>query len=354
MSTIHTHPQPPKKTTLLLSTTEDKASVLMLQALLAKDGWTESPTSIDTHSRLWHRNDNTASPTNIYLWQIPEGFLRADHLDKKWLSAHPPGEEIEEMIFLSRHAAASGRPSLTIHPIGNAGQPLVVNEEGEGGGDDETIEARAAHGGVPGRCVPPSPRMAPLFRTLYHQVQEAGLADSFEVTLEATHHGPWHTHPTMFVEIGSKEEDWGREDAAAVWAEVLGKALGLDGGGGGGGESGISKQEEGEKQPPQKLVVVGLGGGHYTPKCNDLLRHREDVLLGHVLASYCFTGPTEQWQRGVEEAIAATRKAYDKEDNVRIVAYLDKKSFKSAPRQELIDFLESKGVSYALKESEIK
>lgn len=82
-------------------------------------------------------------------------------------------------------------------------------------------------------------------------------AGTFEVTLEATHHGPWHMHPTMFVEIGSKEEDWGREDAAHVWADVLEKNLGLS-----------ATEANGVRIPAveeSKLVIVGAGGGALHP-----------------------------------------------------------------------------------------
>jgi D-aminoacyl-tRNA deacylase len=330
------------KTILLLATTEDKASLNLVKALLSRGGWTESP-PIDKTSRVWYRPTGSHS---IYLWQISQGFLHADWLDQKWLAAYPE-HKIQELIFLSRHAAVSGRPSLTIHPIGNPGQPFAADEQ-----------VRAAHGGVPGRCVPPSPRMASLFRQLYKAVQDTGLAEAFEVTLEATHHGPWLAHPSMFVEIGSKEEDWGREDGACVWAEVLDQNLGLSAseGSNSSNSSSNSSSSSTRSSTSSKLVVVGVGGGHYTPKMNDLLRHRQDVLLGHVLASYCFNGPAEDWQRGVEEAIRATRAAYEEKEekeDIKICVYIDKKAFKSAPRQALVKYLETQGISYGFKESEL-
>lgn len=54
--------------------------------------------------------------------------------------------------------------------------------------------------------MPASPRIAPLFRQLYDGVKASSLSEEFEVTLEATHHGPWHGAgtPCCFVEIGSK------------------------------------------------------------------------------------------------------------------------------------------------------
>ncbi|CAN0136066.1 unnamed protein product, partial [Laminaria digitata] len=52
-----------------------------------------------------------------------------------------------------------------------------------------------AAGGRPGRCPPPSPRLAGCLRELGRATREAGLESSFDVTLEVTHHGPWLETP---------------------------------------------------------------------------------------------------------------------------------------------------------------
>ena len=57
------------------------------------------------------------------------------------------------------------------------------------------------------------------FRRLDRIANESGLIEEFEVTLETTHHGPLLDTPTLFIEIGSTEEHWGRTDAAEVWAD---------------------------------------------------------------------------------------------------------------------------------------
>lgn len=247
----------------------------------------------------------------------------------------PHTQHTTEIIYLSRHAAASGKPSLTIHPIGNPGQPLPP-------ADDTT--ARAEHGGIPGKCVPPSPRMASLYRQLLAAVRDAGMLEDFEVTMEATHHGPWLETPCCFVEIGSKDEDWGRQDASGVWADVLERNLRLT--------EGAAAPAPPLPQAKAKVAVVSLGGGHYTPKSNDLLRHTDDeVLIGHMLASYCFTGPPEIWQQGVLEAVAATRAAAG--EHVPVVVYVDKKSFKAELRNAVLAFLEARGIPFGVKENEL-
>jgi D-tyrosyl-tRNA(Tyr) deacylase len=41
-----------------------------------------------------------------------------------------------------------------------------------------------------------------LYRAIYLETNKRGMQDQFEVTLEATHHGPYASIPACFVEIG--------------------------------------------------------------------------------------------------------------------------------------------------------
>jgi hypothetical protein len=52
----------------------------------------------------------------VRLLQLTGRLVTEDHLDKRWEAG--TGEQVEEIIFLSRHVAASNRPALTVHPIG--------------------------------------------------------------------------------------------------------------------------------------------------------------------------------------------------------------------------------------------
>ncbi|KAL0364431.1 UNVERIFIED_CONTAM: D-aminoacyl-tRNA deacylase [Sesamum angustifolium] len=75
-------------------------------------------------------------------------------------------------------------------------------------------------GGKPGWAAPPNPRIGPWLRLLKSIAESHNLTPEFEITLEATHHGPETHSPTMFVEIGSTEEYWKRQDAAQAIALV--------------------------------------------------------------------------------------------------------------------------------------
>lgn len=135
---------------------------------------------------------------------------------------------IDDVLFLSKHSAASGISSLTVHPIGI---PWTT----------DTIR----NGGVAGKCSPPSFRIAALYRLLLHYTKKheqlkqqqmnnnnvnnissatssveaavpAVVSQEIQVTLEATHHGPYVTLPTCFVEIGSAASEWVRTDLSDI------------------------------------------------------------------------------------------------------------------------------------------
>ena len=83
------------------------------------------------------------------LWLLSDKLTQFDDADKRWREENPDDGAVDEVIFLSRHAAESGRPCLTVHPIGT---PSTARADPE------------RFGGRPGRCPPPNLRMASLLR----------------------------------------------------------------------------------------------------------------------------------------------------------------------------------------------
>jgi D-aminoacyl-tRNA deacylase len=172
------------------------------------------------------------------------------------------GWPVMDVWFLSKHAAKSGQPSLTVHPIGN--------------------HAAADFGGRPQALPPSSPRdMGALLRRLKHHASAAGLPHA--VTYESTHHGPWMTVPTLWVEIGSDAQWYGDRKGGEVVAAAINDVL----------------AGEGRCKGP---VVVGVGGGHYVPRATDIaLAGKAD--FGHFLPSHFVesAGP-----EALQRAVAAT------------------------------------------------
>ena len=134
-------------------------------------------------------------------------------------------------IFLSRHSAESGIASLTAHTTGN------FSAEAKFGGAAKEL----------GRADP-----ALLKNYLVSLWRRRGRVGDYEITMEATHHGPTSLQkPVLFVELGSSEKYWGDRKAAEVVAEALMDSLA-------------------EKKIWPK-IALGFGGTHYPEKFTKLL-----------------------------------------------------------------------------------
>eukprot|EP00897_Mesotaenium_endlicherianum_P009018 jgi/Mesen1/8144/ME000438S07251 len=257
--------------TLVIATSMDIASINPASELLAMGGWQEGP-----------RVEGLATWRNrsVRLWQLETHLVREDHLDARWQAA--TGDHVKEIIFMSRHVAASSRPALTVHPIG---VPHLSPSE------------RPPAGGLGGWAAPPCTRIASWLRLLMATAGASGLLPEFEVTLEATHHGPLTLSPAMFVEIGSCPEFWGRADAARAIAKTFWVGLGLDGGPGEGAwdtevaaetGSGLGEGVQDAEAAERTVgipVMVGIGGGHYAPRHQDIAK-KPGVWIGHLISSY--------------------------------------------------------------------
>lgn len=304
--------------TLVVATTTDAASIGPASAFLAMPGWQpgpfvqEIPSFVNGEVRLL-KHDNS--------------IVKEDDLDKRWEEV--TGEVVDEVIFLSKHVAASNRPALTVHPIG---VPHLR--------EDEDSPA----GGKPGWAGPPNPRIGPWLRLLKKIAEAQNLIPEFEVTLEATHHGPVVNTPTMFVEIGSTEEYWKRQDAAQAIALLLWEGLGL-----GGGE-GVGKWNMNGKR---NKVLLGIGGGHYVPRHMDIIL-KDGVWVGHLISGYSLPmedpsgtkagGATDiggTWKQSIKASYEATKLAFP---GGEVIAHLDHKSFKSWQKNAITSFLAEQNI----------
>lgn len=147
--------------------------------------------------------------------------------------------ELEYIVVASRHWAASGKPSLTAHPIGNFGKAMY-------GGNPKELQMTA-----------PNP-----MRNIFMRMLDAP-PEGFQVSLEATHHSPTEFNvPMFFVEIGSREEQWRDENIAEYLVDCI---------------------LEGMDSRNEAPVAIGFGGGHYCPKFSELI---QDYAMGHMAAKY--------------------------------------------------------------------
>ncbi len=210
--------------------------------------------------------------------------LYRDHLDRDLERAF--GEPADLVVYLSKHKSESERPSLTVHPIGN---PATA----EFGGQSETL-------------VPAAPGwMTAALRGL----KRAAAPLAYAVTFEATHHGPYLTSPTFYIEQGSTTREWNDVAASRTIARVL-----LD------------------LAPSDAPVAVGFGGGHYVPRHTDLALERR-IAFGHLLAAYALERAPPAI---VDQAIERTRGA--------TIAYLHRKTIGKEAVRSLEERLDSLGV----------
>ena len=251
----------------------------------------------------------------VQILLIDDLHILADGIDKE--HEERTGFMVDEVLVLSKHASASQVPSLTLHAIGVPGE--IPHGE------------RARSGGIKGKAVPPSTRFGDMFRTMRNIAKEASLDEEYDITLEATHHGPLLDCPTLYLEIGSSEERWADSRAGQVWAKTISSCLGM------------SKNSRQRKWLGEGDVMVGLGGGHYAPRHKAIISETE-VWVGHILANYSivFEEPEESlppsgpWEHSVRTAVESTRAAFP---GGNVFAHLDRKSFKAWQRQALSSLL---------------
>lgn len=302
---------------LVVATTSDPASIGPAAAFLAMPGWSPGPPIAEGMESFTNGD--------VRLLKHPHSITAEDHLDHRWQEA--TGEVVSEIMFLSKHTAVSNRPALTVHPIG---VPHLR--------EDET----PPQGGIPGWAAIPNPRIGPWLRLLKKVATGQGLVPEFEITLEATHHGPVTNTRTLFVEIGSTEEYWGRQDAAQAVALVLWKGLGLED-----GNTVGSWQRNGEK------VLLGIGGGHYVPRHTDIVI-KDGVWVGHLLSGYSLpmetpaqvSGKTSgevggMWKHSIKASYEATKAAFPEGE---IIAHLDHKSFKGWQKNAITSYLQEQSI----------
>ena len=221
---------------LIIASEKDTASINLRDRLLEMSSWAESG-SFDNNEMWTIREDyGDFCRKGTQLITIQDLHIYAEGIDKKWQKKN--NKKIDNIVFLSRHKAASGRPSLTVHPIGNWGSADYGGKEAE------------VSGATPGWMT-----------GLLLKIRENRI-DGYDVCFEATHHGPFLQTPTMFLEIGSSESEWEKKEPARALIKSLLELQYADG-----------------------IKVIGIGGGHYTPRFTEAAFSHK-VCFGHMVANY--------------------------------------------------------------------
>jgi len=278
-------------TVLIISSTIDPASTNIKKSLLNQSTWDESGTFngniVYCHSTM----------KDVIIVTINDSKILHENLDKEVKDVL--GVAAKQAIFISRHTSKTGKPTLTVHPIGNYG--------------------RAEFGGESKILTKTSPRlMTHLLRLLKKNAKQAKLYH--KVCFEVTHHGPYLDIPTLFIEVGSNEEEWAKQEPAAVVAKSV---LGL-----------LDSYHYEEDFSDEMVVLLGVGGGHYAPRFTDVALEKK-VAFGHMIPSYHIEAGN------IEDEML--EKALHKTPNVT-GAYIHRKSMKKSQVTEFKSIFEKKGI----------
>ncbi|AJC71824.1 D-tyrosyl-tRNA(Tyr) deacylase [Thermococcus guaymasensis DSM 11113] len=219
---------------VIMSTKVDLASMNIKQKLIENFGFKETDTLFDENP-VFKKGDVLLLTTN-------EEMIYYDNLDaaiEAQLGVVP-----ELIVFASRHSSKAKMPALTTHVTGNWGKAMY-------GGKDRSLAI--AH-----------PTAMKLALLKLSELNDLG----WTVCYEATHHGPSELNvPSLFVEIGSGEEEWVNDRAGEILAETIVHVL----------------ENAGKKRGFKP--ALGIGGGHYAPKQTKRALESE-LAFGHILPKY--------------------------------------------------------------------
>lgn len=242
----------------------DSASEHIFEQLLAARDWDRR---VDEHREDGMGGGDVFRIDGFELRTFDDWHLELD-------DAAEPFDDPDLLVFASRHSGDTG-PLLTAHFTGNFGPA-------EFGGEDRSLAATC-----------PS-----ALSEILSAFDEHAPAD-YDTGIECTHHGPAEVDvPSMFVELGSGEAEWADSTAAAAVArsildlrDVKPHAKRLDG---------DTETQNGE---PPRRQLVGIGGGHYAPRFERIVRET-DWHVGHVAADWTLDelGPPERHRDVLDEA----------------------------------------------------
>ena len=192
----------------------------------------------------------------VKLYLINDDLIFSDSLDKKI--------EADVFLFASKHRSKENTKSFAVHSIGNW-------DENEFGGKERAL------------CK----TCAVLVKNLFLELNNFAKYTGYEITLEATHHGPFMEKSSIFCEIGSTQDEWQDTLNGEIMAKTIMAAL---------------------NNPSNKYkIAIGMGGPHYCNNFNKVVL-RSDIAISHVCPKYMLEKLDEHL---IKESIAKTKQKID-------------------------------------------
>ncbi len=217
---------------VLVSSTEDLASVTIRDILISEGGFLKTPQKFDNHS-IYKKKGTILVTTDTPL-------IHCEHLEKDFPT--------DLYVFLSRHQSTSNAPGLLTHTTG------IWGTTSDFGGSPKSL------------ALAPPLSLRTAFLALNKFKEQFNLTE-YTVTLEVTHHGPSNMDtPVIFVEIGSTPTQWQNRLAAKAIA--------------------YTALELASPKPVEEITCcLGIGGPHYCPNFNRLVMN-QPYAIGHVIPKY--------------------------------------------------------------------
>ncbi len=240
----------------------------------------------------------------FFLPQVPRIKLKKQTIYEENIDKRKELRDVDFIVFASKHESKKDTKTLSLHAPGNW--------------------RSASFGGKASKIAPTSALVLKyLFQKLQENTKKAkqnnNLDNNYEVTLEATHHGPYLEKPCCFIEIGSNQREWQDSEAAEVIAKT------------------ISSLNDYEKQIKEKSwqTALGIGGPHYCPNFNKVQLNSE-YATGHIIPEYVFPLTLPM----LNEALEKTK------ESIQEVLLDWKGCGKSKQRQEIIEIIKQAGLNY--------
>lgn len=236
---------------------------------------------------------NPIYEANVYDKKLKLVTLKCESVYAQNLAAS--FNNLELVVFISRHSSLSGTPTLSVHTPGNLG-------EAELGGLSRTVS------------VSPANAMRDALKAMKQLKEERKL--DYEVSYECTHHGPSLNVPTMFAELGSSPKQWNDLKAAETVAHATMKT--------------ISKFGEYSAK-----AMLGIGGPHYNAKFTKMALENE-LAFGHIIPKYTIPHiDAEIIKKCIEKTL----------EKVELVI-LDWKGIKGEHKSKLVGLLKEIAISF--------
>ena len=208
-------------------------------------------------------------------------------------------KNIDFLIFASTHKSKNNIPSLSLHAAGNWRSADLGGKEGK-------------------ICRTSAFVLKYLFQKLEENAKKnKEIYEKYNITLEATHHGPLIDIPSCFIELGSLENEWKDEKAAKIIAETI-----------------LSLQNF-DKKNYSWIPTIGVGGTHYCPNFNKI-QLNSNYAISHIIPEHIFP---------ITETIIkeAEKKTIE---NISKVIIDWKGCGKSEERKNLLNILEKLGLKH--------